>query len=562
MRVTLRGMHFFDPKSTLIIRGSFSRLLCLLVALGLVFGLWTNPIWADASAPFVKFRVPNDRGHGEKFLAGFYIYPYYVQQVAERQGQNYTAFLDAWMRRLTAKGFSLFYVTASPNFDDWIRLSEKYNFKMIVQLDFAYLTTPNLDDVRNKAPAAIRFIKTYKDHPNVLAFNVKEEPSKDFMWTLDEYFRKIRAEVPEAPLHLLQNNRDALRCSFKTPITVAATDRYAFWGWDSSAGGYCATPSSALDWFRKDMEVYARYALDRGALFQAVFTTVANIHVTTDDVIRSGEYGNYGRILQLALDENQGWSKLAGKRFKYVKYYRPPANTTRAMVWLSVLNGAQSVLHWSGSPTDPIQETIFTKELYKSQPANLMGEPPGTAADLARDDFEIQMFGPGNAGTPMLDEYAEAVADLQNYGWFINRMRPSADQSKAVVSDENAHARLFDLPGYSGKILVIVNTDVGKWGTNSVRSLVERNDRFRIDLMGNVIGYTPQRTPRTLTVRSSLPGKLFDAGTGRFLGPAGEGKVNIAPGGGAFAYLGDETEWSKLREISGAAALSMPSLPN
>ena len=544
-----------------MIRVAFSRLL--LVALCLVFGLWTNPIWADDSAPFVKFRVPNDRGPGEKFLAGFYIYPYYLEQVAERQGRNYAAFLDAWMRRLTARGFSLFYVTASsPNFDDWIRLSEKYNFKMIIQLDFAYLTTPNLDDVKIKAPAAIRFIKTYKDHPNVLAFNVKEEPGKDFMWTLDEYFRQIRAEVPEVPLHMLHNNRDALRYSFRTPITVAATDRYAFWGWDPSAGGYCATPSSALDWFRKDMEVYAQYALDHGAIFQAVFTTVANIHITTDDMIRTGAYGNYGRILQLALDENHGWSRLAGKRFKYVKYYRPPANNTRAMVWLSVLNGAKNVLHWSGSPTDPIQEAIFTKELYKSPPANLMGEPPGTASDLALDDFAIQMFGPGNAGTPMLEEYAEVVADLQKYGWFINRMRPSADQSKAVVGDENAHARLFDLPGYQGKILVIVNTDVGRWGTNSTRSLVERNDRFRIDPMGNVIDYTPQSTPRTLTVRSSLPGKLFDAGTGRLLAPAGKGKVSIGPGGGAFVYLGDETEWSKLRAISGAAALSMPSLPN
>jgi hypothetical protein len=545
-----------------MIRGAFFRLLYPFVALGLVLGLWTNPIWADASAPFEKFRVPNDRGPGEKFLAGFYIYPYYLQQVAERQGQNYTAFLDAWMKKLTAKGFSLFYVAAPPNFDDWIRLSEKYNFKMIIQLDFAYLTTPSLDDVRTKAPAAIRFIKTYKDHPNVLAFSVKEEPSKDFMRTLDEYFRQIRAEVPEAPLHLLHSNRDALQYPFQTPITVAATDRYAFWGWEASAGGYCATPSSALDWFRNDMEVYARYALDRGALFQAVFTTVANIHITTDDMVRSGEYGNYGRILQLALDENQGWSRLAGKRFKYVKYYHPPVNTTRAMVWLSVLNGAQSVLNWSGIPTDPIQEAIFTKELYKSIPANLTGEPPGTAADLALDDFVIQIFGPGNAGTPMLEEYAGAVADLQNYGWLINRMRPSADQSKAMVSDENAHAHLFDIPGYSGKILVIVNTDVGRWGTNSTRSLVERNDRFRIDQMGNVIGYTPQRTPRTLTVRSSLPGELFDAGTGRLLGPAGEGKVNIAPGGGAFVYLGDETEWSKLREISRAAALSMPRSPN
>lgn len=556
-------MYSFDPRSTLIVRGAFSRLLCRLVALGLVLGLWANPLWADESAHFAKFRVSKDRGRGEKFLAGFYIYPYYVQQVAKRQGQNYAAFLDAWMRKLTAKGFSLFYVTASSsNFDDWIRLSEKYNFKMIIQLDFAYLTTPNLDDVRIKAPAAIRFIKTYKDHPNVLAFNVKEEPSKDLMQTLDEYYRKIRAEVPEVPLHILHNNRDSLRYSFETPITVAATDRYAFWGWDASASGYCATPSSALDWFRKDMEVYAQYALDRGALFQAVFTTVANIHVTTDDMIRTGAYGNYSRILQLALDENQGWSRLAWKRFKYVKYYRPPANNTRAMVWLSVLNGAQSVLHWSGSPTDPIQEAILTKELYKSQPANLSGEPPGTAADLARDDFDIQMFGPGNTGTPMLEEYAAAVADLQNYGWFINRMKPSADQTKAMVSNENAHARLFDLPGYSGKILVIVNTDVGRWGTNSVRSLVERNDVFRIDPMGNVVGYTPQRTPRTLTVRSSLPGKLLNAGTGRLLGPAGEGEVNIAPGGGAFVYLGDETEWSKLREISGAAAVSMPGLPN
>ena len=104
---------------------------------------------------------------------------------------------------------------------------------------------------------------------------------------------------------------------------MAATDRYAFWGWDPSAGGYCATPSSALDWFRKDMEVYAQYALDHGAIFQAVFTTVANIHVTTDDMIRTGAYGNYSRILQLALDENQGWSRLAWKAIQICQILSP-----------------------------------------------------------------------------------------------------------------------------------------------------------------------------------------------------------------------------------------------
>jgi len=543
-------------------RGVFSRLLCQLVVFGLVLGLWTNPIWAGDTAHSTKFRVPNDLRGGEKFLAGFYIYPYHLQQVAKRQGQNYATFLDAWMRMLTAKGFSLFYVTASPNFDDWIFLSEKYHFKMIIQLDFAYLTTPNLEDVRSKVPAAIRFIRKYKDHPNVLAFNVKEEPSGAFMRPLDDYFREIRAEVPDAPLHLLLNNRDSLRYSLKAPVTVAATDRYAFWGWDGSDGGYCATPSSALNWFRNEMEVYAQYAFDHGALFQAVFTTIANITVIKDDAIRGGEYGDYGRLQQLALDENQGWSKLDARRLKYVKYYHPPANCTRAMVWLSVLNGAQSILHFTGTPTDPIQEAIFSKELYKSPPGSVKGVLPGTLTDLVRNDFVMQMFGPGNAGSSMLDEYAGAVAELQGYGWIINRMRPCATQSEVVVSDENACARLFDLPGYTGKVLVIVNTDVGRWGANSIRSLVRRNDRFSIDRMGNIIDYTPQKAPRALTIRSSLPGKLFAVETGLLIGSDGEGKVNVGPGGGAFIYLGDETECSKLRTISGAATLSVPNVPD
>jgi hypothetical protein len=461
-------------------------------------------------------------GATEAFLAGFYLYPYAIRHTAERLGADYPAYLDEWLRMLTAKGFNLFYVTADEP-DTWVRLSEKYRFKLIFQLDFAYLTQPAAAEVAAKAPLAIRFIKAYKDHPNVLAFSVREEPEPAYMPLLEDYYSRIKAAVPDAVLQLTHNRRDTSAWSMKVSPQISASDRYAFWGWDPSAGGYAATPASALRWFRAELDHYSTDARRAGAQFQAVFTTAVQLELTSEDAVRRGDLGDPERVLALARTGNQGWSRLSGSRLAYTKYYRPPPNCTRAMVWLAILEGARSILHWNGDPTDPAQ--------------------------LARGEYSMQMLGPSNRGSYMLDEYAQSVEELQRYGWILNRMQPDTDQSGAGVSGDNAYARLFAVPGAAGRILLVVNTDVGTWPSNSVPSLVGRSDFFPIDALGNLQGYTSRTSARALHVHTTLRGVFTDLRDGRTFGR--DATINVRPGEGVLLFIGDADGLARLEKSSG-----------
>ncbi len=463
------------------------------------------------------------------------------------------------MARLTGKGFNLFYVAAGESFDDWLRLSEKYKFKLIVQLDFAYMTKPTHEEITRKAPAAIKFIKAHKDHPNILAFSVREEPSISDMKALDEYFGLIKAAVPDAPLHLLMHRRDTLTYALQQVPLVSGTDRYAFWGWDASAGGYAATPFSALNWFKNDMDAYAQYARRANSHFEAVFSTAVTVGVASAEEVRDGSFGDYERILRLARNNNQGWTTLGQDRFRYIKYYRPPQNCTSAMVWLSVYNGAKSLLHWSGNPTDAIQQDIILKELYRANDSSLAANSQDVATDLARGTFTMQIFGSDNRGTYMLDEFSMAVRELQPYGWIINRMEPSPADNDLSVSDERAAIRAFELPGDRGKVFVLVNYDVGSWGASSVRSLVGRDDDFSIDAQGNVVGYRALTQPRSINLKSTLAKQVFRLADGK---PIDEGNhIEVRPGGGDLLFIGDPAELAAIRQLSGLAGPAIPNPP-
>ena len=115
------------------------------------------------------------------------------------------------------------------NFDLLIALSEKYKFKIIFQIDGRYLYNPTLEEARAKAACAIPIINKYKDHPNVLAFSVREEPSIGLMDALMEYYRTVRASS-DAPFHLLLNWSETVKYKFDQSVMpiVMGTDRYDF----------------------------------------------------------------------------------------------------------------------------------------------------------------------------------------------------------------------------------------------------------------------------------------------------------------------------------------------
>jgi hypothetical protein len=499
---------------------------------------------------FLAGNALADERNLEVVPAGFYIYPYHIEAVANRAGYDYKIYADELMKKLTSHGFSLHHLTTQ-DFDFWLYLAEKYNFQIIAQIDSAYLSKPSMEEVYAKAPTAIDFIKRYKNNQRIIAFSVIEEPSFDLMPFVYAYYKLIKLSVPDARLFLLHNNKKALEYPIENGPSSIGTDRYAFWGWDSGAGGYSATPFSALNWYRSDMKYYSDYAKMHRAVFVSVFTSVGNIKITTKAEVESWRYGDPDRIFELAKSKNQGWTFVGDSMLRYVKYYRPPENCTRAMVWLSILNGAKMVLHWSGNPTDLIEKNIIENELYIEKGDRLLKKNQETIDAIKKGSYSLRILEPNLESTKVFKEYASSNTEIQKYAWIINRMFRTADETMVGFSDGLSSQNMFDLPGYRGKILVVVNINVGTWDSDSIKSLVKSNSKFRIDHLCNLLNYEPKVEPQKLSLRYNHTGDLWNIEKGKRLGHKGRGEVSVAPGGGILLFIGEEEELLSLRKRAG-----------
>ena len=410
---------------------------------------------APSEAVLNKFRVPQADGAGEQFLGGMYVYTGLLPNLAQEQGIPYETYLDTYFKNLTDKGFNLFYISAG-NFDPLIALSEKYKFKIIFQIDGCYLYNPTLEEARAKAACAIPIINKYKDHPNVLAFSVREEPSIGLMDALMEYYRTVRASVPDAPFHLLLNWSDTVKYKFDQSVMpiVMGTDRYTFWGWEWSGGGYASTPAFALKTYNHEMDFFRAPSDASGSLYQAVFTTSFWLETIREADVLAKHPNEYPRVKELVALGNQGWKDLGGGRWMYVRYYNPPPNATKAMIWLSVLGGANIIMEWTAIPTTQATRDMYEKKQYLQQ------DIPNTVGGVHNPGLD-------NKGTYELTEYSDTFRKLQDYGWIINRMRVSPSQNIVTTSNPKVLAKPFDVPGFRGKVIVLVNTDIGTWPHNS-----------------------------------------------------------------------------------------------
>ena len=62
--------------------------------------------------------------------------------------------------------------------------------------------------------------------------------------------------------------------------------------------------------------------------------------------------------------------------------------------------------------------------------------------------------------------------------------------------------RTFTLPGYEGRVAIVVNTRVGEWsGTSPFR--LKDDDLFRISETGDLMDYTPYHLPRKVNIATS-----------------------------------------------------------
>ena len=543
------------------------------------------PSWSQAA------NDGSSRNKMEQFLdnrlpIGFYIYVSNWKQYTGPKAHDLDDAIDEMARR----GFT--YLYAGGGIDDnplWIHLldlCEKRKIAVVPQLDFAYLgfVDPKTVNVNDLVARVVPFIKKYKDHPAVMAFSVCEEPQARIMPVLKKYYEGILREVPDAPLHLLFNYLPQF-VAMETPYPeVMGADRYAFW-WEMS--GQRATPWYALNWYHTQLDNYYQLATERGADFQSVFTASTLETFTTHDGLKVSFYPNtmamspearakfltdpsgalsaedrtrlYDNVLEYATKKNQGWEQGPEGNLRFWKYYRPPTNCVRAMSWLSVMEGARSVVVWAWQPPYENMKDFAHRANGKSGP-----------------EYINSIMGWDGKGTPQLDEFAEFAGQIQRYAKLIrvmtkectpmdkknlplgHELAANTEGAKSVydVKGDDVTWQSFKVPGYSGKVVVVVNTGVGSWCEGRSPQYLSSKDLYRIDDLGNAVDYTPFKAARALTCRVLLKDMdCFDLETGKPV-PMNDGQtlsVTIVPGGGKLLFLAPKVsdEWTRLKKQFG-----------
>jgi hypothetical protein len=146
-------------------------------------------------------------------------------------------------------------------------------------------------------------------------------------------------------------------------------------------------------------------------------------------------------------------------------------------------------------------------------------------------------------------------------------MKVSASQKSVTVPDPKIATKVFDLPGVSGRVLVLVNTDIGTWPGNSVASLSEnRTDiPFIIDGLGTLVGYQPKTAPAQVGFTTTLSGTPYEISSGS---PITGRSVSLKPGEGMFVFIGSAAELTEIRTNSGMGrrvapcTSSLPQIPS
>ena len=478
----------------------------------------------------------------DRLYAGFYASGYMHDRVEKRGGMKYEHSVSKLLDLTQSNGFNCLYLAIRQDeldngrFDFWLAECGKRDIRIVCQLDFAYLYSEGHLDAL--VPKAVKFIKRYGTHPVVLAISVREEPSASLLPELQQYYTRILEAAPDTILQLTHAKTNAAAIMPPPYPHLMGGDPYPF-HWTSWAQGYTATPAYGFDWFQKRCHNFWEAANTRNALFQLTFTTDAMSRAYEESEIES-RYGQkkpelLRQIKQWAQDGNQSWN-IDSENGRYVcwELHRPPTNATRAMVWIAVMEGAKSLLHWSLMPSYP---------------------PETTTANASRTSF-FTMGGVDLAGDgPELAEYAATVRELRRFENLILNMRK--DTTSLITAPGLMH-RMHQLDTEQW-LVVAVNTRIGTWNDGNTRFLKE-DDLYRFSAKGRPLDFRPyeQAHRYTIEVPATL-GVPYDLHTRKPLPNAStENKrlyeLQLMPGRGRLLLIGGKSDLSSVGERCGDPA--------
>ena len=466
----------------------------------------------------------------DRLYAGFYASGYMHDRVEKRGGMKYEQGVRKLLNLVQRNGFNCLYLAIrhdeldNGRFPFWLAECAKRDIRIVCQLDFAYLrNNSNVDELVAKA---VGFLKRFGAHPAVLAISVREEPPASLLGKLQAYYTGILKAAPDTVLQLTHAKTNAAAVTPEPYPHLMGGDPYPF-HWTPWAQGYTATPRYAFTWFRKNCHAFWESAYARKALYQLTFTSNAYWR-SCDEAELKKRYGKKPALLKQirkwAKDGNQSWF-IEPKTGLYARWelHRPPTNATRAMVWIGVMEGAKSLLHWSLSPSYP-------------------PEPAGKRAPERTKFFTmggVDLAGDG----PELAEYAETFRTLRRFEDLILNMRKD---TTSLIGAPELMLRMHQLD--TGQWLaVVVNTHIGSWNKGDTRYF-KNDDVYRFSKRGRPLDFQPDEAPRSYRIKvpTSL-GVPYDLHTGKPLWRA-SGKheatyaLRLMPGRGRFLFIGRRSD--------------------
>lgn len=510
--------------------------------------------------------LTNPGAGGEAFPSGVYVY-----SLLNTTWDSVT--MRSHLRYLADQGFNTIYINSLKLTDrtdiNILDIAKDYNLRVVYQIDGAFF--PNTD--YSTAATAIDNARNSAGGSSLLGFSVGEEIAAADVSSLFSYYGNITSHTnPQTvPFYLLHKNPDAIASVLSnydsSPLlpVITGADRY-FLAWTFCSGsGYITTPKYALQRLMTGDLSIPTFVAQTDFDKQRYFSVITGNTMRQSQTIAELEAGagcpdttswpsaNVDRWKALAADGNQGLSydPSDNQTIDYWTFYRPPQNTMRAQAWVSVAAGAQGVLAWSASPDSALAHRA--------------------------DQTIADMF--DSVGVPhrSVGELAEVARDLKPFGWIINRMRRNATNDNLVtptlptIADtalantappaaSNILARTFTLTGVTGHIVVLVNQNVGLWGSDSPNLLWNTlnggssTENFHIDTSGELIAtdYTPAKPLRINLTTSG--GTIFDLQTGQELTDHNSDStvdIDLKGGAGRLLFVGTQTDLDALRAQAG-----------
>ena len=477
---------------------------------------------------------------------GVYIYDHLIRKCAESWEKEPKAFIADHFAILEKNGVNVIHlaVESLDNFEKiYLPLMEKHKINALIQLNYAYFRNngdwKNPKYMDNMAKKAAVIINKYKNHPNVVAFSIREEAGTWQMKQISDYYKNIFKYTSQVNTFICHNNIAAAKAHLEPYPEIFGTDRYNFF-FNEGKNAYLASPAFAINWLRNQAISYYKEAAKRNADFMMVLTSGGSLMWYNNLEQGIKDVAVRQQMIKWANEENMGLFRLKQGNVAYWKWYKMPKNCLKACMWVSVLEGAKYITFYSYRPMKKGRGNIDTIADITAQAKHRR---------YVYADFYTLAGHPGKENK-QLAEFAETAKELKVYGKLIMKMKKVIDDKSPVIKVTNfrgCHAQRFTVDNIKGNVTVLCNVKVGNW-PNNTRYMFKKTDKIKVGRDAELVGYVPRTGQDIMNLAATL-GKNESMWRLDTMQLVKDSKVGIKPGSGIMIFTGTTKEFAKLQQL-------------